>query len=290
LRLIQADAAASTPGSRRAILQEEVARHLKTVAVPQRQRYLEALLTRFPVAGEVLKSAPPVLEKPDPAPPPPRSETIDETLERLIEAAGKVPAEKREEISKTLAQAGLVWVNRDDLVVELTENLRQKLGLQADQQPRLSRVVELTILLVDAFRLLDERALKTMKELKPNSKMLKRPEDFRAAAIKFLTSEIESLDPHLRASRGLLGGFLAAMLGGGKEFGRQFIERLSPNSIEEVVQAEGGFGMPWQPSKKDCCWEKYKALSVDFATADLIDRRVRDCLAAFIEKTAVSGA
>jgi hypothetical protein len=43
------------------------------------------------------------------------------------------------------------------------------------------------------------------------------------------------------------------------------------------------------PSKKERCWEKYTDLSNDFATPDLIDRRIKECMAAFVEKTARGG-
>src|SRR2546423_11511651 len=54
LRLIQADAVSSTPEKRREFLQEEVARHFKPVPPANRKRFLEALLARFPIAGQVM--------------------------------------------------------------------------------------------------------------------------------------------------------------------------------------------------------------------------------------------
>ena len=73
------------------------------------------------------------------------------------------------------------------------------------------------------------------------------------------------------------------MLAAGKDFGRDYLSRFSPAAIEDVVAGEGGklFG----PNKKERCWDKYTDLANDFATPDLIDRRIKDCLAAFIERT-----
>ena len=282
LRLIQSDTASASPEARRELLGEEVTRSLKDVPTANRKRFLQALLARFPVAGEIAKSAPAAL----PVAAPVRvDETPERVLERFLAVAAKLSEEKRAELAKRLSEAGLAWVDRSALVLEISDELRQKLGLQADQQPRLTRVVELAVFLVDALCRVDENALKTMRELAPRSPLLKRPEDFRRTAARFLTTENESLEPQWRTMRGLLGALLAAMLGGGKDFGKDYVERLSPAAIEDVVVSEGGGGLLFGPNKKERCWDKYKDLVGDYATSDLINHRIRDCLAAFVEKT-----
>jgi len=282
LRLIQSDAASAAPKARRDLLHEEVSRSLKDIPAASRKGYLEALLARFPVAGQLAKSAPAALPV---ATPVPVDETAERVLERFLAAAAKLSEEKRAELAKRLSEAGLTWVDRSALVLEISDELRPKLGLQADQQPRLTRVVELAVFLVEALCRVDENALKAMRELAPRSPLLKRPEDFRRTAARFLTSENESLEPQWRTIRGLLGALLAAMLGGGKDFGKDYVERLSPAAIEDVVVSEGGGGLLFGPNKKERCWDKYKDLVGDYATSDLINHRIRDCLAAFVEKT-----
>ena len=127
-----------------------------------------------------------------------------------------------------------------------------------------------------------------MKELSPRSSLLKRPQDFRNAVAQFLTQDEASMEPQVRVVASLLGALLAAMLGGGKDFGRQYVERLSPSAIEDVVMGEGGVGI-FGKNKKERCWDKYVRLAKDFETADLVDRRIRDCLAAFAEKKVLGG-
>lgn len=51
---------------------------------------------------------------------------------------------------------------------------------------------------------------------------------------------------------------------------------------------EGGVGI-FGKNKKERCWDKYVRLAKDFETADLVDRRIRDCLAAFAEKKVLGG-
>src|SRR5205085_1785488 len=105
----------------------------------------------------------------------------------------------------------------------------------------------------------------------------------RGSAARFLAGESESAEAQVRAVTALLGGLLAAMLAAGKDFGREYLSRFSPAAIEDVVAGEPTRFMG--PGKKERCWEKYTDLANDFATPDLVDRRIKDCLAAFIKKT-----
>ena len=285
LRLIQADAATAAPDKRREFLHEEIARNLKTVVAGNRKRYLEALLRRFPVGGDLVKAA----GTPAPAAPvaaaQPRTDTPEEIIERFFDVVSKLPEPARAELSKRLAEAGFNWVDRNELVLEVSNELRQKLGLPEGQQPRLARVVELAVLLVDMLARLDQTALNALRELSQRSKLLRRPEDFRTATARFLTSDDQSLDPYVRAVSSLLGSMLAALLTAGRDFGRQYHERLSPDVIMEVVKSDREYSsVVVGKSKEHCCWEKYKLLAEDFATPDLIDRRIKDCMAAVVEK------
>ncbi len=281
LRLLQADAATATPEQRREYLNEELARSVKAASPADRKRYLEALLARFPVAGQVLKTAvtpPPVAA---PAAPP---ETFNELLERLLKSVSELDATKRKEVAKRLAEAGLAPSPAPASAVDLTEELQKALGLAPDQKPDLQNLARLCALLVDTFQRLDQTALATLRELAPRSSLLKRPQDLRVAAAHFLSGQTESFEPHVRAAASLFGALLAAMLGGGRDFGRQFVERLSPSAIEDVVVGEGGGSSFFGKGKKERCWERYLLLCKDFETADLVDRRMRDCLAAFVER------
>jgi len=282
LRLIQSDAASATPEARRELLNEEVARNLKDVPAANRKPYLEALLVRFPVGGQIAKPSPAVA--PVAATPVPVDETPEAMLERFLTAMAKLPEEKHAEVAKRLEDAGLVRVDRNALILEVSDQLRQKLALPADQQPRLTRLVELAGFVVDALCDLDRNALKTMRELSPRCALLTRSEDFRASAARFLVGQSESLETQWQPIRALLGGLLAAIQGGGRDFGRQYVERLSPSAIEDVVVAEGdSFYSSLVRNRKERCWDKYKDLAGDFATADLVDRRIKECLAQFVE-------
>ena len=281
LRLIQSDAAAMPADKRREYLKDELGRTFQDVPPANQKRLREALLARFPVAGHVVATASPA---PMPAPAPKSApESVDQILEKLLAAAANLPDEKRTEIAKRIGDAGFACVDREAVLLEVSDDLRKRLGLPADKQPHLARVVELAAFLIEAMVMLDQNALRTMRELSPRSPLLNRKEDFRKAASRFLTDMDGSLDSQWNSIRGLLGGLLAAMQGGGKEFGRQFVESMSPNAIEDVIVSEGGklFG----PNKKERCWDRYKDLSEDISTPDLVNRKIKESLAAFVERT-----
>ena len=88
----------------------------------------------------------------------------------------------------------------------------------------------------------------------------------------------------------LVGGLLAALLGAGRDFGRQYVERFSPGAIEDVIKGEGKAKI-WLvgDSERELCWEKYKDLAKDYATAELVDRRIRDAVVSFVEKKVLAG-
>ncbi|HSU53670.1 MAG TPA: hypothetical protein VLT36_06400 [Candidatus Dormibacteraeota bacterium] len=289
LRLIQADAAAETHDKRLEFIHEEVSRNLKSIPPANQKRLLDALLSRFPIGGEVPwpgrnQTAPaPALAPPAAAARDPQSD--DEIIAAFFELIPKLSDEKRAELAKKVYDARLARVDMET-PLDIPDDWKQKLGLKPDQRPRLTPVAELAVSLTDVIARLDQTALKILKELSPRSKVLKRPEDFRTAVARFATSPAgsESLEPHILALSSLVGGMLTAVLTSGKEFGRTYVEQMSANAIEDVVMGEGGGGI--FKNKKEKCWEKFVDLSSDYATPDLIDRRIKDCMAAVVEKTA----
>ncbi len=288
LRLIQADAAGAPPAQRREFLQDEMARSFKNVPPPNRKRYLEALVARFPVAGQKLSAPVPVAAVP--APPP--AETVEQLLERLIQAVASLTPKQRAQFAQRLSEAGLRGPAEPQPAFELSPQVCRALGLAPEQRPAVDRLVQLGTVLAEAFQRMDQAALGTMRELAPKSSLLKRPQDFRTAVAQFLSGQAESVEPPVRAACGLMGALLAAMLGGSKDFGRKFVNRLSPSSIEEVVIGEGGgSAIPgFGKSKKEKCWDKYVLLAKEMETPDLVDKHIRDCQATFVEKKVLSGA
>lgn len=284
LRLIQVDTATLDADKRNEFLQEEVTRTFKDVAPANRKRLLEALLTRFPIAGNIISQS--AFAAPPTSPPPPLSPTG--MLDKLLAALPALAEPTRAELTKKLMESGLVPV-RGGSGVSISEESQRALGLASGQQANPERVTQLTVLLLDALSRLDQTALRTMEVLSPRSSLLKRNESIRRSAGRFLSGELETLEPQLREVSGLMGALLAATLSGGRVFGQQFLERFSPSAIEDVVTAEGGGGV-FGPNKKERCWDRYVDLARDFATVDLVDRRVKECLASVAQRTLEKGS
>ncbi|HEV2453791.1 MAG TPA: hypothetical protein VGY98_05995 [Verrucomicrobiae bacterium] len=283
LRLIQSDSAALSAERRREYLHEEVARSFKDVSPTNRKRLLEALLTRFPSAGRLPTDSAPAVPAAAPAP-----ETPRELLERFLKLCAELPQPEKAELAKKLSEAGLVDKGPAATVlggVEVTDAMRQRLGLPPGRDPNMQRLIEVTGLLLQTLHDLDRAAMLTLKEMNPRAGLLNRPKGYWAAPGQYMAGDTQEIEPFFRAVSALLGGMLAAMLGGGRDFGRQFIDKYSPLTIEQVVEGEGGGSLipGIGKSKTERCWEKYKTISKDIATPDLVDKWVRDCLGKFVE-------
>jgi hypothetical protein len=278
LRLIHADAAAAAPEKRRDHLQEELERIVKLIPPTDRKGYLKALLARFPVGGRIAAALPaaPVAAAAPPA------QTADELLERFLAAAAKLPEDRRGELSKRLYEKGLGGVDKSALEVEMGDELRQRFGLAAGQQPRLARVVELAAWLVDLSWRLDQATFNAWGELSRSSPLVKRHQDFRAVAARFLTGDNEVIEAHLSAFSTLVGALLVAMQQGGKEFERYYTQRLSPQAVEEIVASEGVGAFQ---NRKERCWNKYRELAKDFATPGVIDKQIKDSFVKIVDAT-----
>jgi len=214
-----------------------------------------------------------------PAPPPP---SAAELLERFLDAAEKLSAEQRAEMSRRLCENGFGTADGSPVEMELSDELRQRFGLPPGQEPRLARVVELAAWLVDLCWRLDQTTFNAWGEMAKNSPLVKRHQDFRAVAARFLSGDDEVIEAHLSAFSTLLGALLVAMQQGGKEFERYYTQRFSPQAIEQNVATEG-VGM--LQNKNDRCWKKYRDLAKDFAAPGVIDKQIKDTFVKVVDAT-----
>ena len=284
LRLIHSDSATLSPERRREYLHDVISQSFKDDSPANRKRLLEALLARFPMAGRMpTETAPAPAAAPAPVP-----ETPQALLERFLKLSADLPQEQKTAFIKKLSEAGYVAPTAQSSGaggLEITDSIRQRLGIQPGRDVNPQRLVEVTILFLQTLRDLDRAATLTLKELQPRSALLNRPKVFWALPGQFVTGETQEIEPFFRTVSALLGGMLAAMMGGGKDFGRQYGEKYSPSAIEQVVEGEGGGSLipGIGRNKAERCWDKYKNLYKDIATPDLMDKWVRDCLGKFVD-------
>ena len=282
LRLIQNDSATLSPERRREYLHDEISQSFKDVSPTNRKRLLEALLARFPSGGRMPADSAPAA----PALAPQTPETPQELLERFLKLSAELPQQQKEAFVKRLSEAGFIAASgKVQAGMEVNDTMRQRLGIQPGREPNPQRLMEVTALLLQTLHDLDRAAMLTLKELNPRSAHLNRPKGFWTAPSQYMSGDTQEIESFFRQVQAILGGMLAAMLGGGRDFGRQFVEKYSPSGIEQVVEGEGGgsFIPGMGRSKTERCWDKYKNLSKDIATPDLVDKWVRDCLGKFVE-------
>lgn len=282
LRLIQSDSATLSPERRREYLQDEISQSFKDASPANRKRLLEALMARFPSGGRM----PSVTAAPVPAAAAP--ETPQALLERFLKLSAELPQPEKAALAKKLSEAGFAAASDkapSSAGLEVTDAMRQRLGLQPGRDPNLQRLIEVTGLLLQTLHDLDRAAMLTLKEMQPRAALLNRQKGFWGAPGQYMAGDTQEIEPFFRTVSALLGGMLGAMLGGGRDFGRQFVEKYSPASIEQVVEGEGGGSLipGIGKNRAERCWEKYKTLSKDMATPDLVDKWVRDCLGKFVD-------
>jgi hypothetical protein len=280
LRLIQSDSGSLSSERRREYLHDEITQSFKDVSPNGRKRLLDALLCRFPSGGRTAMELPATPSAPS------TPETPQELLERFLKLSADLSPQQKAEFTKRLSGAGYAAENKQAAGgVEISETMRQRMGIVAGKEPNPQRVFELTALMLQMLHDLDRAALLTLRELNPRANLLNRPKDFRGLTSQYLMGESQDIEPFFRAVSALLGGMLAATLGAGKDFGRQYVEKYSPTAIEQVVEGEGGGSLipGIGRSKTERCWDKYKTLSKDIATPDLMDKWVRDCLGKFVD-------
>ncbi|MGH7940356.1 MAG: hypothetical protein ACREFR_04725 [Limisphaerales bacterium] len=280
LRLIQSDSATLSPERRREYLHDEISQSFKGASPANRKRLLGALLARFHLGGRAPADTVPAAPAAIP------SETPQALLERFLKLSAELSHQEKAAFAKRLYEAGYMPVaDKAPAGVQVTDAMRQRLGIQPGREPNMQRLMEVTALLLQTFHDLDRAAMLTLKELQPRATLLNRPKSYWAAPGQYLAGDSQEIEPFFRAVSALLGGMLAAMLGGGRDFGRQFVEKYSPSAIEQVVEGEGGGSLipGIGRSKTERCWDKYKTLTKDIATPDLVDRWVRDCLGKFVD-------
>jgi hypothetical protein len=206
---------------------------------------------------------------------------LQELLERFLEAARDIPDAKREEISRCLSKAGFAYVDHAALELEIGAELREKFGLPAGQQPKLRRIAELAAQMTELCAKLDQISFNTWNALSKSGSAGRRPLDLRAVVARHLTEEGEGLEPRLQAISALVGALQVAMLKGGKEFERYYVERFAPQAIDDVVTGGGGGSL--FKNKKERCWDKYCEQAKDFAAPGVIEKHLNDSFVKLVE-------
>ena len=283
LRIVQSDASQLTVEQRNEYYAETIKHAFKGRGIGDQHRLLQALLERFPVAGRLWSGEQMTAEPVAPVP-----ETPEVLLEKFIRTARALGAGQREAFIQRLADEGLALSLPAAAAspIDVSPELRQKLGMPPGQNPDPERLLQLLAALLHTLNELDRTAYTTLKEIK----RLNGPRSFDlwTVAGQYLAGSGENANQTLRPSAVVLAGLMAGILGGGKEFSRQFSQKYSPDAIGQIVASEGKSGF-MGPSRDERCWQKYQKLYQDIETPEALDRWLKECLAKVVELGARGG-
>jgi hypothetical protein len=287
LRLLQVSCADATSAQRRSFLHDALAGEIKGLPAARRDNCLTALAEHFPTWGTAISS---------PVPPP--DPTPEELVNRLATLATQLTGEARLALGKRLQSAGLSPAPAPvALPGEVVADLQTALGLT--QFPSLERIASLLKMLADLLLKLDEVACKTLRNL-PSPADSRSPgirtldaEDLREGIRAYLAAGDEAaleasaqslpklLEKHCRGMVALMASpvGLAGVPSAGSEFAKWFLNLFSPQSLEDVTRSEASvlFGLGGNLQKR--CWEKYAQRFEDLATAQRVDKQVKEAVA-----------
>lgn len=282
LRLLQVDCADAPVATRQEFFTEEIGRALKSIPAEKRAPYLNALSDKFPAWGAE-GGVPNSPESSSPV-----DLTPEELVERLKQAAPQLSEERKQKLTRQLAEAGFAAQSSDSTPWEIPADIQTKLGAGQGTRIPPENALRLLVLLRQEYLKLDNFTWEAWLQLVPRS-TLKRDasgSDFKSASERYLSGELGAeLAPcqqGMEKTRKMIAGLLAAIALGGKEFSEEYMVRFLPKNIEDVVHSRGVSLFGDSVEKK--CWAKYKELA--YNDPGTVEKKFRDSIAKHAEEIA----
>lgn len=214
-------------------------------------------------------------------------DTPEQSVESLLRAAPELSAEQRAAFAEKLKGAGLAVTDGGSAgALELPPELQKALGLQPGQPLNPERAVKLLSELTQLVFTLDQLVWNLWKQLAPRS-MVRREagtaNDLKLMTCRYLVGDTEVSTQQLKQlldhSRKLTAGLLMAIGGVGRNYGKKYLERFSPDVIRDLAEMTKG----WAALEKKC-WDKFVELHNEFATEPAIEKEIQDAIARFAEE------
>ena len=273
-KYLQTSLASESAVDRQVFLEEEMRRALQAIPAAKRGAYLDALATRYPQweLAAVFTNNPAKVAR----------QTPEEVISAFIQLLPKLTAEQREDVKKQLAAAGLVQPAATPIEGEALTDVQAKLKLEAEDKIDAQRLGKLFALYAEAMLILDQLAWNLWRTAAPKSTIRR---DTTQGDLRMVTRRALGGDPtitpavvhkQLEASRLLIAGLLAGLGPAGKNFSRRYQQHYAPESIKEVVRAEGG-------GKSDAVlWKKYTELASQLSET-VIEDDVQEAVVKYAE-------
>ena len=283
LRLLQSSFADDSPDMRQQILNEELEQALRAVSLGKRKEYIDALTEQFPVPGAV-DSLQGVAEA---ANLPVAQEDPVVLTERLLNTMRTMAPEEGFAILKQIYDSGLLPTGTNGVSLQVPEELLERMNKLAPGKPLdLGRALRLLDILIEVTANLDQLVWQVWKSIAAKSVIQREVStfgDFRKTVPPYLSgdSEVstEQLKQMVNKTRKLVSGLMAAMGSAGEMNAHKYLDRLSPDAIRKMAEAEVGVF----ESLEKRCWRKYVGAFDSLNTA-AIEKEIFDGIRKYTEK------
>jgi hypothetical protein len=270
---------------RERILIEELEQALKAVSLGKRTEYIEALSEEFPAPGPATASAGAPVEGVDMPRPPDDPAAAAEQLLNLLRTAAP---EQSAAIRKRVQDSGLFpAATSAGVAPEVPEELRKRMEkLAPGKALDLGRALRLLDVLIEVTGSLDQLVWQVWKNIAAKSVIQREAgayADFRKILAPYLSgdSEVstEQIKQIVNKTRKLVSGLMAAMGTVGEINASKYLDRLSPETIKKLAEADSGVF----ESLEKKCWRKYTGV-FDSLNRAALEREVLDAIKKYTEK------
>ena len=283
LRLLQSSFADDPPEMRERILNEELEQALKAVALGKRKECIEALEEEFPVP-----EAADLSRRTEKAPDlPPAKDDPAVLVERLLNLVRTMAPEESAAILKQIHDSGLLPPGMQGASLEVPEELLKRMEKLAPGKPlNLRRALLLLEILIEVTGNLDQLVWRVWKNIAAKSVIQHEAGaygDFRKILAPYLSGDSEVSTDQMKQivnkTRKLASGLMAAMGTVGEINANKYLDRLSPDAIKKIAEADSGV---FENLEKKC-WRKYIGVFESLNRAS-IEREVLDAIRKYTEK------
>ena len=284
LRLLQSSFADESPDMRERTLIDELEQALKAVSLGKRTEYIEALSEQFPAPEPATGSPRAPAEAIDVPKPPGDPAALAEQLLNLLRT---MAPEESAAIGKQIQNSGLLPAATSAGALEVPEELRKRMEkLAPGKDLDIRRALRLLDILIEVTGNLDQLVWQVWKNISAKSVIQREAganADFRKILAPYLSgdSEVstEQIKQIVNKTRKLVSGLMAAMGTVGEITANKYLDRLSPETIKKLAEADSGVF----ESLEKGCWRKYTGV-FDSLNRAALEREVLDAIKKYTEK------
>lgn len=287
LRLIQADFSGSPAEERQSYIEQEILRAVENILPEQREHYLEALETHFPMGDALHTLVARESSASGQASAPVADLSPEALVDRLVKLAPALSRGTLLNLGARLQSAGFVEQRPASAAMgeEPPAEFSQRFPLQQGQFVDMQRLYKYTLLLSDFVASMDKVAWNVWRAIAPKSKIRKDVSatgDFRNSSIAYLAGDSEvsivQIGQITDKLRQLLAGLITAIGPAGRSLAKERHHDMSPTTIKELASMESGMFT----SIEQKCWRKYVELSAEM-TEDVLESKIQDAIAHYAE-------